>query len=340
MKVRQLESPEDQARWDAFVQRCPNATFFHRAGWRQVIAECFGHPTYFLYAERHGEITGVLPLAHVCSWLFGRSLVSLPFCVYGGAATMDEDSRRMLLDAAGALARQLAVRHLELRNTIEAPGLPVVSRYVTFRKAIAADPQVNLQAVPRKQRAIIRKGMQRGLRAQVQTDVGPFYAVYAESLRNLGTPVLPRNYFAALQRVFGEDCEVLTVRQDQRILAAVMSFYFRDEVLPYYGGGTREARACHAYDFMYWNVMTRAAARGVRLFDYGRSRIGTGSYRFKTHWGFKPQPLPYQYLLVRSASLPNLSPDNPRFHRLINLWKKLPLGVANALGPWLARSLG
>jgi FemAB-related protein (PEP-CTERM system-associated) len=340
VNVRRLEAADEHPRWDAFVQRCPSATFFHRARWREVISECFGHPTYFLYTERDGQITGVLPLAHVRSWLFGRSLVSLPFCVYGGPAATDDDSRRALIEAASALARQLAVKHLELRNRSETPGLPVVSRYVTFRKAIAADAEANLKAVPRKQRAMIRKGMQLGLRVQPTTDIRPFYAVYAASLRNLGTPVLPKRYFAALARVFADDCEVLTVSREDRVVASVMSFYFRDEVLPYYGGGTPQARASHAYDFMYWNVMERAAARGVRLFDYGRSRIGTGSYRFKTHWGFEPEPLPYQYLLVQSSQLPNLSPDNPRFHGLINLWKKMPLGIANAIGPWLARSLG
>jgi FemAB-related protein (PEP-CTERM system-associated) len=340
VKVGLLETPADEQRWDAFVRGCPAATFFHLTGWRQVIDECFGHPTYFLYSERGGEITGVLPLAHVRSWLFGRTLISLPFCVYGGPAAADDQSRLALVEAATQLAQRLAVKHLELRNIVEVPGLPAVSRYVTFRKVLDPDPEANLLAIPRKQRAMIRKGSQHGLRVEQHDEVTAFYAIYAESLRNLGTPVLPRRYFSTLQRVFGDDCQVLIVRLGEQSVAGVMSFFFRDEVLPYYGGGTGQARACHAYDFMYWEVLSRALERGVRIFDYGRSRIGTGSYRFKTHWGFQPAALPYQYVLVTSNQLPNLSPDNPGFGLYIRLWKRLPLRLTNLVGPWLSRSLG
>jgi FemAB-related protein (PEP-CTERM system-associated) len=166
--------------------------------------------------------------------------------------------------------------------------------------------------------------------------------VYAESLRNLGTPVLPLRYFEALQRVFGNHCEIMTVSAGSEGLpvAAVMSFYFRDEVLPYYGGGTPKARELHAYDFMYWELLVHALGRGARVFDFGRSRQGTGSFRFKSHWGFEPTPLPYQYDLVRARTIPNFTPDNPKYHAFIGLWQRLPVPVTKVVGPWLARNLG
>ncbi len=340
--IRQLTDPVEYPRWDEFVRGCPEATFFHLAAWRDVIRHSCQHPTYFYYAERDGAIVGVLPLAHVRSRLFGQKLVSLPFCVYGGVAAVDDESRQALAAAASTLGRQLQVQFLELRSIQAEQGLPVSDRYVTFRKPLDPDPERNLNAIPRKQRAVIRKGMQKGLVSVQGADVARFYDIYAESLRNLGTPVLPLRYFAALKSAFGNDCELMTVATGQSAapVAALMSFYFRDEVLPYYGGGTGQARGLHAYDFMYWELLVHALGRGVRTFDFGRSRQGTGSYRFKTHWGFEPTPLQYQYDLISAAEIPNVTPDNPRYHAFINIWQRLPVPVTRVIGPWLARDLG
>lgn len=342
MEIRELTSESQYAAWDRFVAAHPQATFFHRAAWRDVIGEAFGHPTFFLYAVDGDQVTGVLSLAQVRSRFFGHKLISLPFCVYGGPVAIDDATSDSLVARASAIARRLDVDYLELRSIRARPGLAVSDRYVTFRRTIDPDPDVNMKAIPRKQRAMIRKGSAKGLSPRFGSEVDSFYRVYAESLRNLGTPVLPRRYFTVLKRVFADDCEVMTVGTgaETPALSAVMSFYFRDQVLPYYGGGTDLAREYHAYDYMYWELMAHAANRGSRLFDFGRSRQGTGSYRFKTHWGFEPEPLQYQYDLVMASSLPNFTPDNPRYHALIGLWKKMPLRLTTTLGPWLARNLG
>ena len=329
------------ARWDAFVDKASDATFFHRAGWSDVIERAFGHRTHYLYAEHDGVITGVLPLVELRSLLFGHALVSTPFCVYGGVVASSEASRRALTDAACALARELGVSYLELRNRRpQNPDWPTKQLYVTFRKAIDGDDERNLAAIPRKQRAMVRKGIDAGLVAEPDTGIERLYACYAESVRNLGTPVFSRRYLEILAEVFGPECEVLVVRHAGEAVAAVMSFYFRDEVLPYYGGGVDRARDLRANDFMYWEVMRRAAARGVRLFDYGRSKCDTGSYSFKKHWGFEPEPLAYEYYLVKARAMPNLSPANPKYRVFIDGWKRLPLPVSRALGPHLARYLG
>jgi FemAB-related protein (PEP-CTERM system-associated) len=330
-----------RARWDAFVNTAPDATFFHRAGWSQVIERAFRHRTHYLYAEENGAIAGVLPLVELRSLLFGKALVSTPFCVYGGVSAASESARRELTESACALARELGVSYLELRHrTPQNPEWPTKQLYVTFRKPIEGDDERNLSAIPRKQRAMVRKGIDAGLVAGLESGVDTLYDCYAESVRNLGTPVFGRRYLEALNEVFGPDSEVLVVRHAGAAVAAVMSFYFRDEVLPYYGGGREHARDLKANDFMYWEVMKRAAARGVRLFDYGRSKRDTGSYAFKKHWGFEPQPLHYEYYLVNGASMPDLSPANPKYRLFIEGWKRLPMPFATRLGPWLARYLG
>lgn len=332
---------EATTRWEAFVAGAPQATFFHRAGWRDVLQQAFGHRPYFLYAEVNGEIVGVLPLAHIRSRLFGNALMSTPFCVYGGCVAGSETVRAALEQAATDLARSLGVDYLELRNREpSASGRPVKELYVTFRKSIDADPEKNLAAIPRKQRAMVRKGIGAGLVSEIDDGVDRFYPTYAASVHRLGTPVAGRGYFETLRRVFGADCEVLTVVHGGQAVAAVMNFYFRDEVLPYYGGGTHAARDLAANDFMYWEVMRRAAERGVRLFDYGRSKQGTGSYSFKKNWGFVPQPLPYEYALIRAKQIPDVNPLNPKYRLFIDAWKRMPLPLTKIVGPWLARRLG
>ena len=343
MKVsaRRLDDAR-QGDWEAFVDTCAQATFFHRAGWRTVLEKAYGHATYYLYAERDGRISGVLPLGHIRSRLFGNVLISTPFCVYGGVAADDESSARALEDAACDLARELRVDHLELRNREPRnPDWLGKDLYVTFRKTIDPDPERNLLAVPRKQRAMIRKGIKSGLRSSIDDDTDAFYAIYADSVHRLGTPVFPRRYFRLLKDTFGVACEITRVTApDGRDVSAVLSFRFRDEILPYYGGGLQAARQLAGYDFLYWEVMRRACERGCRVFDYGRSKRGTGSLSFKKNWGFEPEPLHYRFQLVRASSVPDVNPLNPKYRLFIDAWKRMPLWLANALGPMIARDLG
>ncbi|HYE37939.1 FemAB family XrtA/PEP-CTERM system-associated protein [Methylocaldum sp.] len=340
MEIKRLDGGR-KSDWDAFVTECAEASFFHRAGWQEVIERAFGHETHYLFAEEGGRIVGVLPLGHVKSLLFGNALISNPFCVYGGAATETDAARTALERAACELAHQLGVDYLELRNVRSTgSGRPTKSLYVTFRKTLDPDPEKNLATVPRKQRAMIRKGIAAGLSSVIDSGVDRFFGAYAESVRNLGTPVFSKHYFAILKEVFGESCEILSVEHQGRVIASVMSFYFRDEVLPYYGGGTDEARELKGNDFMYWEVMRRAAENGVRVFDYGRSKEGTGSYRFKTHWGFEPEPLAYEYELVKAKAVPEINPLNPKYRYFIAAWQRLPLPVSNLVGPWISRNLG
>jgi FemAB-related protein (PEP-CTERM system-associated) len=340
LTVRPLAAA-DRQRWNEFVRSHAEGTFFHLAEWQDVLVDAFGHKPHYLLAERGGEIVGVLPLALVSSMLFGRALISTPFCVYGGIVCNGADVHSALTEHACSLAQRLNVDHLELRNRRrQHPTWPLKELYVTFRKPIAADAEANMQAIPRKQRAMVRKGIKTGLTSRTDADTEQLYALYSESVRNLGTPVFSRKYLDTLRRVFGDACEILTVLHEQRPVASVLSFYFRDEVLPYYGGGAAEARNLAANDFMYWEVMERARQRGVGIFDYGRSKRDSGSFDFKVHWGFEPEPLHYEYFLVRAKAMPNLSPTNPRYERAIRVWQRLPLWLTQRLGPRVAAYLG
>lgn len=332
----------DFARWDSFVEGAASSTFFHRAGWKTVLERAFGHKTHFLYAHDGGEIVGILPLAEIKSVLFGHSLSSLPFCVYGGIVADTSEASAALRQEACRLADALKVDALELRNHQPSDsGWPVKDLYFTFRKAIEPDDDANLKAIPNRQRAMIRKGIGEGLRSDWDDSTDRLYRVYAESVRNLGTPVFSQKYLRVLREVFAEDCSILMISREGCDVAGVMNFYFKNEVLPYYGGSTAEARSIKGVNhFMYWELMRRSREQGYTLFDFGRSKAGTGPYSFKKNFGFQPEPLPYEYYLVKSPAVPDLNPLNPKYRLMVNTWAKLPLPVANTIGPLLARSLG
>lgn len=344
MQIRQLDpsDKEGAARWDAFVYASPEATFFHRAAWQGIIRDVFRHPTWYLYVEEHGEIVGVLPLAQINSLLFGNSLTSLPFAVYGGIVASHPDVAAMLEQEAQKLAQELGVDHLEFRNlTPRHAEWPTQDLYVTFRKEILPEVEANMLAIPRKQRAMVRKGIKNGLISTIDPTSDRFFALFADNVHRHGTPALPKRYFDSLLSVFGNDCEVLTVTDaNGRLLSSVLSFYFRDEILPYYAGDDEVARDLAANDFKYWELMRRACERGLKIFDYGRSKVGTGPYAFKKNWGFEPRPLSYEYCLYKRDSIPQNNPSNAKYKLFIAAWRRLPIGLANRLGPHIVRNLG
>ena len=332
----------DAAAWDEFVFKSPDGTFFHRFGWRAIFRDVFGLAPHYLLAESGGEIQGILPLVHQKSLLFGNALIATPFCVEGGSLALSSEARARLDEEAIRLLHKLKARSLEYRSRLASrTGWAVrTNLYAVFERELSGNDEDNLLAIPRKQRAVVRKTVKSGLRSDLDGDVDALFRVYSESVRNLGTPVFPKYYFEALMSAFGPDCDILVVREGNTAVSAVMNFYFRDTVMPYYGGGRPAARRNGANDFMYWEVMRRAAARGYRRFDFGRSKANTGAFSFKKNWGFEPRWLEYEYYLPPGASIPDKNPSNPKYAAMIAVWKRLPLPVANFIGPHLVWGLG
>jgi len=328
----------DREKWASFVRGCPDATFFHRIEWKEIIEQIFRQRTHYFLAERNGSVVGVLPLAETRSLVYGHSLVSLPFCIYGGAASTDYQAARGLRAAAQDLARELRVTQLELRHRkAQEPDLADEVGYVAFRKRITPEAEANMLAIPRKQRAMIRKGIKSGLRIEFDQTVDRFFALYTDNVRRHDLPPLPKHYFAALKQVFGEDCRILTVLDSRgEPVSTVMAFYFRGEVLPYYAGDNAGARELAANDFKYWELMRDACERGSTVFDFGRSKRGTVSFDLKLNWGFEPSPLDYEFQLYGKSQLhiPGLFRATKAF---ADAWKLLPTNMATAISPHLIR---
>jgi FemAB-related protein (PEP-CTERM system-associated) len=327
--------------WDAFVRSTPGGSPFHLTAWKKVVESAFGRQPHYLMAMRGGGIEGVLPLFLVRDLLGGRGLISVPYGVYGGICSTSTAAADALVAAATELAARVKADYVELRHRAgQALALPTKSLYVTFSRTISSSEEENLNAIPRKQRRMTRQGAKHGLRVELGVEhLDGFWDVYAHSVHALGSPVFPRKLFRAIVQEFGKDCELMTVWRDEQLVSGVLSLFYEDQVLPYYGGALRDALQYSVNDFMYWELICHVAKAGYRTFDFGRSREGTGAYNFKRHWGFEPIPLPYQFILSEGSRMPNLSPSNSKMRFAVRAWKKLPLSVTKIVGPRLSRFL-
>lgn len=317
-----------------------DATFFHLSGWQQVLETALHHKTYYLLARDNDVIVGILPLVHIKSLLFGNSLSSLAFGSYGGALADSPDVARKLETRAVELGRELSVGNIEFRYR-KSTGLerPRKDLYERFVKPILPDEEQNMQAIRSKQRNVIRKGIKKGLALKVDT-CESFYNVYAESVRNLGTPVFPKALFESMLEVFPEYLEIVTAHLDEQAVSSALLYYYKDEVCPYYWGGKYIARSLAGNDFLAWQIICRAAERGITRFDFGRSKKDTGSRQWKINLGFEPEQLHYEYELIRDKEMPDINPLNPKYRMFVDTWKKLPLPIAGAIGPFISKNLG
>ena len=347
-----LVNQETTAAWDEFVNQHPAATFFHLWTWHEVLVRCFGHKPYYLSLRNGSDVCGVFPLFLVKSLIFGRSLVGIPLGVYGGPIADSPEGQRLLVESALEIAKHERVKYLEIRANpfddtdwrVALHQMAADSRekelYVTFIGQIDPSQDVNLSRIPRKQRRMVRQGEKHQLRATFdESRLRDFYDVYASSVQNLGTPVFSYSYFETLLEKFRDHAKLLVIEHQGRAVAGVLSFFYRNQVLPYYGGALKESFHLAPNDFMYWELMKYAADKGYSVFDFGRSKEGTGAYNFKRHWGFEPKPLPYQCIPINSESIPDTSPLNPKLQWAIKIWRSLPIKVTNAIGPHIVKHI-
>lgn len=344
-KMFQIASADETtpSEWDAYVLAHDGGTIFHLSPWQKAVKEVFGHDSHNLVARSSAEkeIVGVLPVVEIKSPFFGHYLVSVPFAERGGVLADDPAVAAKLTDQAIARCKQCGAAYLELKNTTAQPDMATKSLYFNFSRPILPTIEENLQAIPRKSRAMVRKGMKAGLTADWGHHcLDEFYQILAKNYHRLGTPIFPKKFFASFLSEFGKEVNLTIIRDPSgRGVAAVMTFFYRDLVMPYYAGSLMEYRRLAPNDFMYWALMEYGCEQGFKTFDFGRSKVETGSYAFKKNWGFEPEPLAYQYSLAKDNELPDLSPANPRYAKKIELWRKMPFPLTKLIGPPLAKYL-
>lgn len=359
-------SEKQRAVWNDFALSCEQSTFFHLIEWKELIETNFGHRAHYIMAFRNGKAAGILPLFEIKNMLFGHSLVSMPCVVYGGVCASDQETESALYRSAATLGRLMGVDYVEMRNQFRPlKGFSCLADndhgmtdgfhssyendsgdwitkdlYVTFEKGIYPDNESNYKAIPRKQRRMIRQGMKAGLESKTggKEFMEEFYDLYARNLKNHGTPVFSYDFFKGIMDIF-PDTFILSVWKKNVMVAAVMTFVFKERIIPYYSGALREYQRYAVNDFLYWELMKYGCDNGYRVFDFGRSKRDTGSYDFKRHWGFTPETLPFLYNLVKSKEMPEVNPSNPKYTAMIKIWRKLPLSVTKWLGPKINRKI-
>jgi len=341
LRVERL-TPEADGDWDAYVRRAPLGTAFHLTAWKRVVERTFRHRAASLLARRGDRIVGVLPLFHLSSWLFGRSLVSSPYAIRGGILADDAAAAKALLDEARSLGEQLEVDYLELRSEqAVSDELHTKELYVTFRADLSLDEDELLKQMKRKRRQMMNFVAKQGFETRVSgvEDLAEFYHLFCVTMRYHGTPVYPLRFFQEIFRQYEGQVNLFSVRREGRTLFMLLNLMYEDVVLPFYLGSVPTERVRGGEECLYWSVIRWAKEAGYRTFDFGRSKLGTGPYEFKKRWGMAEIPLGYQYHLVRAQEMPNVSPANPRYRLLINAWRRLPLPLTRLIGPRIIRNI-
>jgi len=333
----------DRRRWDDYVINHQTASSYHRYRWRDVVENSFHHPCYYLAAqESSGRIIGVLPLVFMKSRLFGRFLVSQPFFNYGGLLCENQEIGESLLEEAGFLRTDLGAEHVELRHADPWPGnYPIKRHKVCMSLELAKDEKTQWLSFNAKLRNQVRKAEKSGFLAITggKELLQDFYTVFVRNMRDLGTPVYSKKFFAEVLTAFPGDSRIIAVYLEAKPIAAGLTIRFRDTLEIPWASSIRDYNTLCPNNMLYWKALKHALEIGCTRFDFGRSTPGEGTYKFKEQWGAKPIQLNWQYLLPDGASLPELNNKNNKYQMAIRLWQKLPLPVTKLIGPHIVKNI-
>ena len=327
---------------DAYVDAHPFGRSYHKHAWMRVVSEAFGHQSKYLVAERGNVTVGVLPVVGFNSRLFGRFMVSMPFLNYGGVLADDVEAERALLAHAIELTRHSGGRHLELRHDRQHFSELAAKRHkVAMELRLAATAEDQWRVLDRKLRNQVRKAEKSGLQIHDGSTelLDRFYDVFARNMRDLGTPVYAKEFFRRVLVTFPEQTRVVVVSLNEQPIAASILHWYRQRIEVPWASSLREFNSLCANVLLYWHMLRFAIERGFEVFDFGRSTPGEGTYQFKKQWGAEPRELVWEYWTAEGGSVPELNPHNPKFALAIRAWQRLPVPVANALGPHIVRNI-
>jgi serine/alanine adding enzyme len=343
MSVMGIETlkPEREDEWDEYVLKNSRATFYHQSAWKRALEQAYGLRPFYLLARGSGEIVGILPLFLVKSPIFGNSLVSVPFAPYGGVCAEDIQTARELVEAAKEIALRQGVRYLELRHFDEcALDLPRKEQYVTLSLELSKDPAELWGSFKPKVRNQVRKAVKSGLEFCVGGEYLPdFYAVYAEHMRDLGTPVHGFALFRRLADECPEQVSVFVVRCRERTIGGMFAARFKDTLNDLWACSLGRYFEHCPNNLLYWNAMEFGCEQGLRVFDFGRSTQGSGTFRFKKQWGARVQQLRYYQWAGDGREAFDSVQSDLEGSIFVRAWRWLPVSLTKVLGPWIRRGV-
>lgn len=330
-----------QAAWDNYVTISPSAAISHLWGWKNVMEKGLGHKPIYLIAKEGDKAVGILPMVLVKTWWNARYLISLPWIDYGGICADSPEVTASLHKRASEIAIEYRAAFVEYR-TIDSyeMNLPMRQDKVTFRLKLNPDPNELWKGFDAKLRNQIRKAEKSGL----TTELGGinflplFYRIFQWKMRDLGTPVWGYKFFETILREFPDTAKIILVKQDKRAIGGGLVLSFKNMLyVPSASSYNEYLKYCpnHA---LYWNVIKMGCEQGYEQFDFGRSTWNAPTFNFKKQWVGKPIQLNWQYLLISQKEMPSINPDNPKYKLFINTWRKLPLFIANYMGPKVIRN--
>jgi len=334
--------PGEEKVWDEFVQRSDQGSHCHLSGWKRVIELAYGHRSFYLMAHENGQTKGILPLILMRSRFFGKSLVSLPFLDDGGMTASDAESSTLLYREAIRLYEDSKADSLEFRNrwpsNIE---LPTHGSKVTLRLNLASSPDQMWKLFDAKLRNQIRKSLKSGITATWAGAEGlsDFYGVFATNMRDLGSPVHSQRFFGAILNEFPDSAKFILVHKGSQAIGGGLCLWFKDTLFMPWASSNRKYASLCPNNLLYWEVIRWGCEKGYRLFDFGRSSRGSGTYRFKKQWGAVEEPLNWQIINRAGKVSVTVQSDDPRYRWAANAWKHLPLTVANSIGPVLRKQI-
>lgn len=342
MGLRAVPYEGPDAEWDSMLEEMGGSTFCHLGAWRRIMTEVLGHEVHYRVAkDQSGTPVGLLPMIRVRSRFFGSYLLSMPFLSYGGPLGTAA-ARAFLGRHAVEDARRLGVDLLELRARVPIPGdLTTSHRKLTVLLDLPDSPETLWEdRLKTKVRSQVRRPRKEGMVTRTGlAQLAPFYSVFAENMRDLGTPVLPERFFRAIREGLPDQVQFCVVEWKGAPVAAGCGFLWGGEFEITWAGSLRRYSRMAPNMLLYWTMMEEAIARGAHTFNFGRCSPDSGTHRFKRQWGGQDHPLPWAHWSPKElTATPN--PDSGRIIKVATaVWKKLPLGVANRVGPLLSRGL-
>jgi serine/alanine adding enzyme len=344
-EIVELANARREAEWQTYIEGAPHASLYHALEWREVLQRAFGHRSWYLMAQDNGRTRGVLPLVEMKSSLFGHFFVSLPFLDYGGILADTPECEAALATAAADLAAKRGAHHIELRQSFAAARCAEAGWKLRQHKAalvipLNVDPDTRWAGLSSRLRGKVRKAEKSGATFSIGTaeELDDFYRVFGLNMRDLGTPVYSPVFFENVLR-FAKDATVLLVRREGWPAAGAIAVRRGDRVeLPWICSDYSQS-SFSVNEYLYWNAIRWAFNSGACELDLGRCSIDGGTYRFKMQWTPEVRPLFWYYWLAPGNQLPELSANNPKYALAVRCWKKMPLALANRVGPWIVRNI-
>ena len=336
-------TPDDRDRWDDFVDRTAKSSIYHYSKWRNIIENVFGHKTFYLYStDDRGNVAGILPLVNLKSVLFGNMLVSMPYFNYGGVCADNDGTRDLLINEAIVIAKEIHSNHIEFRQEASFDnGFPIKTTKVSMLLDLPSSADDLWKSFPSKLRSQLKKPQKEGLFIRIggEEELDSFYKVFSTNMRDLGTPVYPKRFFRQILKNFEGNTWIVTACKETEPVASGFLIGFKGKMEIPWASSLRRFNRISPNMLLYWNCLKFSCEQGYKVFDFGRSSKGEGSYKFKEQWGANPRQLYWHYWMREGVELPEINPSNRKYNIAIHCWKKLPVPVTKFLGPFIVKNI-